>query len=156
MTMYLRKSATRPGAAQVQIFTKQGRQIVNVEHIGYAHTEADLATLWEIAQQRIHGHSREVGDVEFDLGLDDAPTAASRLVLQRSYSRFLYDTLAGVYKHLEFEAAVSDPVFRDLVIASVIEPSSKLDTIRILTELGLPTPSNKSIHRCLNKAADAN
>lgn len=154
MAMYVRKGATRSGATQVQIVTKQGRKIVNVEHIGSAHTEVDVAVMVEIAKNRIREHAEVAGNVEFDLG-DRGPTVASRLVLQRTYSRFLFDTLAGVYTRLGFGDAVDDEVFRDLVIARIIEPSSKLDTIRILTELGLDAPSNSSIHRCLDRAADS-
>lgn len=154
MAMYVRKGVTKSGAMQVQIVTKQGRQIVNVEHVGSARSDADVAVMVEIAKERIREHARSAGSVEFDLG-DQTPTAASRLVLQRAYSRFLYDTLAGVYGRLGFDAAVSDGVFRDLVIARVIEPSSKLDTIRILDELGLKPPSNTSIHRCLDRAVES-
>jgi len=41
----------------------------------------------------------------------------------------------------------------DLVIAREIEPASKLETIRILEELGLRAPSNSAIHRSLDRAA---
>ena len=60
-----------------------------------------------------------------------------------------------MYERLGFAEAVNDDVFRDLVIARVIEPSSKLDTIRILDELGLASPSNTGIHRCLDRVADS-
>lgn len=152
MAMYVRKGATKSGATQVQIVTKQGRQIVKVEHIGSAHTDTDVVAMIEVAKQRIRAHTKALGSVEFDLG-DRVPTKASQLVLQRAYSRFLYDTLAGVYERIGFGEAARDGVFRDLVIARIIEPSSKLDTIRILDELGLTPPSNTSIHRCLDRAA---
>jgi len=42
MAVYVRKGATRSGATQVQIVTKEGRQIVHVDHIGSAHTDAEL------------------------------------------------------------------------------------------------------------------
>jgi hypothetical protein len=41
-------------------------------------------------------------------------------------SRLLYDVLGAVYDWLGFDA-VADPVFRDLVIARITEPTSKLD-----------------------------
>lgn len=153
MAMYVRKGATRSGATQVQIVTKHGREIVGVDHIGSAHTDSEVAAMVEIAKRRIRESAEAAGSVELDLGDDTAPTVASQLTLQRAYSRFLYDTLAGVYERLGFDQAVNDGVFRDLVIARVIEPASKLDTIRILTELGLKAPSNSSIHRSLDRAA---
>ena len=139
MAMHVRKGttrsgrtksgATRSGATQVQIITKQRRKIVNVEHIGSTHTDVDGAVMVEIAKERIRTHTKTAGHVEFDIG-DHSPTAASRLVLQRAYSRFLFDTLASVYDRLGFNTVVGDSVRRDLVIARIIEPSSKPDRRR--------------------------
>ena len=39
--------------------------------------------------------------------------------------------LAAVYDWLGFDA-LADPVFRDLVIARIVEPTSKLDSLRVL------------------------
>lgn len=47
----------------------------------------------------------------------------------------LYEALAGVYTDPGFDA-VGDEVFRDLVIARVVEPTSLLDVDRDLAELG--------------------
>lgn len=154
MSVFVRKVKTASGATAVQIVTKQGRQVVGIEHLGSAHTDTDLALLIDIGRYRIRERERDAGQAEFDLG--ETARATVNAVLLRSHSRLLYDTLAGVYDRLGFTDVVTDPVFRDLVIARVIEPSSKLDTIRILTELGLAAPSNTSIHRSLNRAADRN
>ena len=50
-------------------------------------------------------------------------------------SRVLYDVLAGVFTSLGFDA-LGDDVFRDLVIARIVEPTSILDTGRVLIDLG--------------------
>jgi len=137
----------------VQIVEKRGRQIVGVEHLGSAHTDTDLALLLEVGRARLREREGAAGQGEFDFGgSGEAP--APRALVQRTHSRLLYDTLAGVYERLGFDTAVGDGVFRDLVIARIIEPSSKLDTIRILDELGLDAPSNTSIHRCLDRAVE--
>ena len=47
-----------------------------------------------------------------------------------------YEALAGVYANLGCDGAVGDDVFRDLVIARVVEPTSLLDVDRVLAELG--------------------
>lgn len=52
-------------------------------------------------------------------------------------SRLLFDLLAGVYDGLGF-SAVGDEVFRDLVISRIVEPTSILDTARVLSDLGRP------------------
>ena len=152
----MRKVPTGSGATAVQIVTKQGRQVVAVEHLGSAHTDADLAVLVETARERIRERIREAGQVEWDLGLEGAAAVASSpVVVKRSYSRVLFEALTGVYDRLGFTAATKDDaVFRDLVIARIIEPSSKLDTIRILDELGVKPPSHTGIHRCLDRVAD--
>lgn len=150
--MFVRKVKTKSGATAVQIVTKTGRRVTGIEHLGSAHTDTDLALLVDMARSRIRERERLAGQAEFDL--DEAGVPEVRAVLQRSFSRLLYVTLTGVYARLGFDQAVPDSVFRDLVIARVIEPASKLDTIRILDELGLQAPSNSSIHRSLDRAAD--
>lgn len=153
MTTYVRKVPTKSGATAVQIVEKRGRQIVGVEHLGSAHTDTDLALLVEVGRARLRERALTAGQGEFDLGdVGEAPEPGA--LVRRTHSRLLYDTLAGVYEQLGFSAAVDDQVFRDLVIARIIEPSSKLDTIRILDELGFDSPSNASIHRCLDRAAE--
>lgn len=48
----------------------------------------------------------------------------------------LWDALEHAYRVLGFEAAAGDPVFRGLVLARIIEPTSKLDSARVLEEVG--------------------
>jgi hypothetical protein len=61
-------------------------------------------------------------------------------------SRLLYDVLAHVYDWLGFDE-VDDAVFRDLVIARIVEPTSKLDALRVLGDLGAELVSYKTIDR---------
>jgi hypothetical protein len=67
------------------------------------------------------------------------PTGASPVVAPGrtigASSRLLYDILGHVYDWLGFDA-VGDAVFRDLVIARIVEPTSKLDASRVLADLG--------------------
>jgi hypothetical protein len=55
-----------------------------------------------------------------------------------THSRLLYHVLAVVYDWLGF-GAVDDAVFHDLVIARIVEPTSKADAARVLTDLGADT-----------------
>ncbi|MDD2234536.1 MAG: hypothetical protein PHZ11_08070 [Desulfitobacteriaceae bacterium] len=75
------------------------------------------------------------------------------LRLEKSYSALLWDTLSSVYDKLKFES-IGDLVFKQLVLARIIEPTSKLDTIRVLANLNLDAPSNSGIHRCLCNIID--
>ena len=50
---FLRKVKTASGAMAVQIAVKEGRRDKVIEHLGSAHTQAELAALMEIGRRRI-------------------------------------------------------------------------------------------------------
>lgn len=153
MAEYVRRVKTGSGATAIQIVSKVRGVRTIVEHIGSAHTDVAVEVMVQTAKTRIRERAATKGQVELEIDTPGEPVTP-RITMQRSYSRLLYNTLARVYERLGFISVVDDQVFRDLVIARIIEPSSKLDTIRILTELGLKGPSNTGIHRSLNRAAD--
>lgn len=50
----------------------------------------------------------------------------------------LWDALTGAYEALGFaEASGGDEVFRHLVLARIVESTSKLDSLRVLDEVGV-------------------
>ena len=71
------------------------------------------------------------------------PITASRM-------EHLWDALSHAYELLGFETATeADEVFRELVLARIIEPSSKLDTARVLGEAGVAAASYRTVKRRL-------
>src|SRR5690606_4415553 len=68
-------------------------------------------------------------------------------------SRLLFEALAGVYDSLGFDA-LADGVFRDLVVARVVEPTSLLDSGRVLTDLGQKPAGYATMKRTLARAAE--
>ena len=58
--------------------------------------------------------------------------------------------IGAVYDWLGFDV-VADAVFRDLVIARIVEPTSKLDSARVLADLGAKTVSYRTIARHLDQ-----
>ena len=150
----MRKVPTASGATGVQIARKfRGKREI-VEHIGSAHTPAELAALVTIAKQRIQGDQEAL-----DLGLEDSPAAvievptASSAVVQRSSSRVLLQALEGTYRRLGFDA-IDDPVFTDLVVARLVEPTSKVDSIRVLQQLGRDPVHVNTLYNCLRRVVD--
>jgi Transposase DDE domain len=138
------RSGPASGATAVQIVYTSHRGSRGIEHIGSAHDDVELELLKAIARQRL-----AAGQGELDLGLDTAspggplPIAASRM-----------DCLLGALEHahrmLGFDrAAGSDEVFRDLVLARIIEPVSKLDSLRVLEEAGVAAASCRTVKRRL-------
>src|SRR5579875_3341465 len=92
---------------------------------------------------------RQAGQGELDLGLQ---TGAPGGPLPISASRMgcLLDALQEAYRVLGFDqASGGDEVFRQLVLARIIEPASKIDSLRVLEEAGLAAPSYATLKRRL-------
>lgn len=118
-----------------------------IEHIGSAHDEVELEVLRAVARQRL-----AAGQDELDLGLDGAApgTPGAPLPITSSRMGHLWDALCQVYDWLGFDiAAGGDRVFRDLVLARLVEPTSKLAALRVLAEVGVPTVSYATVNRRL-------
>jgi hypothetical protein len=147
---YVRTVKTASGATAVQIVHSSRRGSRDIEHIGSARDETGVEVLKAAARQRL-----AAGQDELDLGLE--PTEAARrgagcgpLPITSSRMGHLWDALAHAYRTLGFEeAAGGDEVFRQLVLARIIEPASKLDSLRVLEEAGASAPSYRTLLRRL-------
>ena len=128
MSPYVRTVKTGSGAQAVQIVHSSRRGSRDIEHIGSAHDDAELELLRAVARQRLAD-----GQGELDLGLASAGQSAAGgdpLPITSSRMGHLCGALTQAYRVLGFEhAAGGDEVFRDLVLARVIEPTSKLDSL---------------------------
>ena len=64
----------------------------------------------------------------------------------------LWEALCTGYDAVGFgRAAGGDEVFRRLVLARIIEPTSKADTVRVLGEVGAGVPGLNTIYRSLKR-----
>jgi hypothetical protein len=89
------------------------------------------------------------GQTELDLGLSKGVEPGALPIISSRMSQ-LWNALCAVYRALGFESvAKGDTVFRDLVVARVIEPTSKLDAARVLTEVGVESASYATVKRRL-------
>lgn len=139
---YIRKVRTASNAIAVQIIHKNHGQITKLEHIGSAHNDTDLKTLLALARRRLLGGQ---------LSLLPKTTKPLKIRLQRSVSQLLFTCLNQLYDQLGFDQ-LKDDTFTGLCIARIVEPTSKLDSLRILEEeLGITGFSNTNIHRCLKR-----
>lgn len=129
------------GTTTVQLHFKEGRKVTKVKHIGTAHNDAELELLLVVARNKMHEGQ---GVFEFE------STNKNDMYLEESYSKLLWDSLSLVYDQIGFDQ-IDDEIFKQLVLARIIEPASKLDTLRILTSLGLDAPSYTGIYRCLQR-----
>jgi Transposase DDE domain len=128
----------------VQIVYSSRRGSRDIEHIGSAHGEVELELLKTAAWQRL-----AAGQGVLDLGLDTGapggpvPITSSRMgclleALQRAYQVLGLDLATG-----------SDEVFFQLVAARIIEPVSKLESLRVLGEAGVRPAPYRTVTRRL-------
>lgn len=140
---YVRTVKTTSGATAVQVVWSSRRGSREIEHLGSAHDEAELESLKAAAQQRI-----AAGQQELDLGLE--PAGGAPLPITSSRMSRLLDSLERAYRVLGLDdAAGGDDVFRHLVLARIIEPVSKLDSLRVLEEAGVTPASYRTVKRRL-------
>ncbi len=170
---WIRRVRTASGATAVQIAESvNGRRRI-IAHVGSAHTEAELGLLVARAGELL----ADPDQGELALGVEPAapatglvgpprepalfaeshrPPSRGRVVaaaprVVSTDSRTLFVALSGVFTDLGFDA-VGDGVFRDLVIARIVEPTSILDMPRVLSDLGCRAASDKTMRRTLTRA----
>jgi hypothetical protein len=144
LVAYLRTVKTASGATAVQIVWSSRRGSRSIEHLGSAHDEAELAALKAAAAERL-----AAGQAALDLGVA-GPPGAEPLPITSSQTTHLWNGLCAAYRILGFEsAAKGDNVFRNLVLARIIEPTSKIDAARVLGEVGVEPASYATIKRRL-------
>ena len=154
MASFIRKVPTASGARAVQIVHKRGRRVVGIEHIGSAHDDAQLAVLMEVARQRLHEGQQELEltpPAAASQGVEQSASPGARVTGTRS--QLLWDVLTSAYDRLGF-GTIGDEAFRSLVLARIVEPTSKADTIRVLDEVGVPAPALRTIFRALARCVE--
>jgi len=112
-----------------------------MNQVGKASDSAQLKLLKAKASQVIAGGQ---GGLELGLG----PPVRAVLPITSNRMAHLVYALARAYGQLGFEAATQgDEVFRQLVLARLIEPTSKQDSLRVLGEVGVKTVSHPTLNR---------
>jgi hypothetical protein len=154
---YVRTVKTTPGATAVQIVHSPQRGSRDIEHLGSAHDDVELELLKAAARQRL-----AAGQGELDLGLEATGPArrgagGGPLPITATRMECLLDALEHAYRVLGLEDATGgDEVFAQLVLARIIEPVSKLDSLRVLEEAGVAAASYRTVTRRLRAfAADS-
>lgn len=143
---FIRKVKTASGATAVQIAHKVGGKLTKLEHLGSAHDSKGLETLISLAKERLRGN-------QMFLFPDHGNTL--QIKLKHSFSHLLFQVLNSQYQKLGF-SQLEDVDFAHLCIARIVEPTSKLDSLRVLVDLGVCGPSKTQLFRCLQRSIDQN
>jgi hypothetical protein len=173
---WIRRVRTASGATAVQIAEYSGGRRRIVAHVGSAQTEAELGLLVQQARNLLKDDRQGA----LELGIE--PRVATVALVSESSepvlfahpprvpasgasvgparvlgtaSGVLFDALSAVFTDLGFDT-LGDAVFRDLVIARVVEPTSLLDTARVLTDLGAKPAAYATMKRTLARCASGN
>ena len=143
---YIRKVKTKSGATAVQIAHKVAGQLVKLEHLGSAHNSKELQTLITLAKKRLQGDQQT---------LFPDPQNSLQIKLKQSYSHLLFHILNSQYQQLGF-SQLGDLDFANLCLARIVEPTSKLDSLRVLADLGINNIGRNQLYRCLQRVVDQN
>jgi len=144
--VFVRKVKTASGATAVQIAERQAGRDRVLEHLGSAHTDAELAALMEAARRKVFP-----GQGELELSSSVVP--AGHAVIAGKASTLLWRVLTDAYARLGFDV-LGDEAFAQLVLARVVEPTSKADSVRVLDELGVEHASLRTMFRSLKRAQE--
>ena len=154
---FVRKVRTASGATAVQIVEKRGGVRRIVEHVGSAHSDADLAVLMQAARDRIDAGQQAL-ELAFPPSVSGAqptessapPAGATGAVVTGTSCEVLWEVLIEAYRRLGFDA-VDDQAFQALVLARIIEPTSKLAAVGVLEEIGVAAPHRNTFTAALRR-----
>ncbi len=175
----MRRVRTASGAVAVQVVVKDHGEVLEIEHVGSAHADAELALLVAASRERLQPGQQtldlgelavepaRVDDIadwtrpELDLPLAGPAPAPGRPPVERGGGRVvgtsaltLWNVLLEAYARLGFDT-LADEAFRAMSLARVIEPVSKADTVRVLAEIGAPAPVVRTLFRALARLPGA-
>lgn len=139
---------TASGATAVQVVWSSSRGSKELDHFGSARSPEEVEMLKAVARQRMVA----VGQDELDFG--DGRPRGQALPIRSSRAAHLWDALSTGYSAVGFDRATGgDELFKQLVLGRLIEPVSKLDTLRVLAEVGVDTVSYRTVTRRLKDYA---
>ena len=145
----VRKVQTGSGATAVQLIRyADGKRIV-VRHIGSAHTNDELTALMGKAERL-----REALCIQPSL-FPPEPASKTRLMhmehmqLNTVTHRFAYEALRDCSQQCGLGAL--EPLYQDLALMRIIEPTSKLRTLKLLERHFNVSYARRSVHRLLPK-----
>lgn len=171
---FVRKVRTGSGATAVQVVQKRHGELEIIQHVGSGHSPVEVALLVQRGREILQGE-QEALDLRVDPVADTVvaraaeqqpallpgsspPAPASSLNAQGvqvvgTSSDVLWSTLRAAYARLGF-GILADEVFEQVVLARLVEPTSKRDTVRVLKGLGVDPPHHTTIYRHLRQAQD--
>lgn len=146
--LIIRTVRTASGATAVQIIQYANNKRIVVKHIGSAHTDDELAALHSEAER-----VREKLSPQLSLFSSLEPSSRlmheDHLTLQSVTHYFAYEAFRKCSQHCGL--GFLSPLYQDIALMRIIEPASKLRTIRLLQCYFNVSYAERTVYRLLPK-----
>src|SRR5574338_778670 len=125
----IRKTRTASGATAVQVVRYVNRRVVVLKHMGSAHDQAGVD---ELIDRGLAWYEAQAQGPLFPASAGP-PLVQPGTVLLGTWHTFAHQVLSKVAGHCGFHA-LGDSLLLDLAIIRLVEPTSKLRSLRLLEE----------------------
>lgn len=128
--MKIRTTKTKSGAAAVQVVRSEYGKTIILHHVGSGNTVEEVSRLKQQAVLWLASYSRQQSFFSVSSSFD--PLFSRYQYVGNRYT-LLYATLRQVIDRIGF-SALDNPLLFDLVLMRVIEPTSKLQSVALLSQ----------------------
>jgi len=140
----IRKTKTASGATAVQVVRYDNRKVVVLKHIGSAHKPEEIKALLESAQVWVEQMMRQPS-----LLVQKKRTLPLATVQYTGFShKFAYEALTAITEQCGFDVSKNQLLF-DLAFIRLIEPTSKLRSLKLLKQYFNIHYAERSMYRAL-------
>lgn len=146
--MRIRTVKTASGKHALQVVSKYQGKLKVHKHIGTYENDTQKQILHDKAIKYIEEENHQISLIEHltSIKLKD-------IIVTENKPLFAYQLFSHCFEKIGF-SSYPDEIIKDLVIARLYQPTSKLETQEILTDLFEKTYSIKTIYRHLKKSLD--
>ena len=124
--MFIRKRHNASGSTSIQIVHKLGSTLRVIKHVGTASSDEQINLLKAKAEKIL---------MQSTLSLFNAHTSSLEDIhISRSILVGFQEVFGTIYDEIGYSALLEDPLLKDLVVARIAKPNSKLATFRWLKE----------------------
>lgn len=131
---YVRTVKTASSSTAVQVICYRDRKRIVIKHIGSAHTQEELLSLKQIAQQWIDQETKQQYLFPAERKTTSTFIPVDKLRNLGFRYTFAYEVLAGIFRLMQFHT-LEPRLLLDFVLMRIIQPASKLESLELLIEL---------------------
>lgn len=140
--MFIRKRHNKSGSTSIQVVQKSGSSLKVLKHFGTATTDKGIDHLTHKAKEWMSSSN---------LPLFNSNTQLSNIEVSNSFLIGFHEVFGKIFDDIGYSDILSNRLLKDLVIARIAKPTSKLGTFRWLSErIGREELEKDRIYRCMD------